>query len=353
MPFWIKPAKLQPGDKVATISLSWGGAAVFPERYALGKKRLQDHFGLEVVETRHALRDPAWLKANPKARADDLMEAFADPSIKGIISIIGGNDSVRLLPFIDFDVIAQNPKVFIGYSDTTVAHFMCLKAGLSSFYGPSVLAEFAENVACFPYAIEAVKRTLFSDQPIGVVEPNREGWTGERLEWGNPANAQIRRKLSSPMGPRVLQGKGVVSGSLIGGCIEVMEFLRGTPLWPETEAWRGAILVLETSEENPPVDYFRYWVRGYASMGILDQVAGIILGRPMCEPAPEILTRYDVVLQSVVRDECGLADLPIMTQMDFGHSSPQFVLPLGQRAEIHCESGAFVLPEAAVSGRKP
>jgi muramoyltetrapeptide carboxypeptidase LdcA involved in peptidoglycan recycling len=114
-----KPRKLRPGDTVAAVTLSWGGPAAFPARYAAGKEQFIKEFGIQVVETRHALRDPAWLAAHPEARAADLMEAFADPSIRGIISTIGGDESIRILPYIDPDVIASNPKVFLGYSDTS------------------------------------------------------------------------------------------------------------------------------------------------------------------------------------------------------------------------------------------
>jgi muramoyltetrapeptide carboxypeptidase LdcA involved in peptidoglycan recycling len=126
----IKPRKLQPGDKVATVSLSYGGPGAVPQRYEAGKKQLQDEFGLVVVEMPHTMSDPDWLYHNPQARAEDLMQAFADPTIKGIISTIGGDDSMRMLPYLDLDVICSNPKVFMGYSDTTVTHLACYKAGL-------------------------------------------------------------------------------------------------------------------------------------------------------------------------------------------------------------------------------
>src|SRR5262245_48065543 len=131
----IKPRKLQPGDTVAAISLSWGGPGTFPHRYEAGKKQLQDEFGLKVVETAHVLSAAESLYKNPKARAEDLMNAFIDPSIKGIISTIGGNDSIRILPYLDLDVIRSNPKIFLGYSDTTITHMACYKADLVSFFG--------------------------------------------------------------------------------------------------------------------------------------------------------------------------------------------------------------------------
>ena len=93
----IKPKSLQEGDTVATVSLSWGGAGEFLHRYETGKKQLQDIFGVKVVETNNALKSAEYIAKNPKARADDLMEAFSDKSIKAIISNIGGDDSIRTL----------------------------------------------------------------------------------------------------------------------------------------------------------------------------------------------------------------------------------------------------------------
>ena len=146
----IKPKKLQSGDKVVAISTSWGGPGAIPYRYEVGKQQLQDAFGVTVVETSHALRSPDWLERNPRARADDLMEAFRDPSVKAIISTIGGEDSIRLLPHLDLEVMRSNPKIVMGYSDTTVTHIACFAAGLVSFYGPAIMSGFAENCGLFP-----------------------------------------------------------------------------------------------------------------------------------------------------------------------------------------------------------
>ena len=88
----IKPTKLNRGDKVATVSLSWGGPSVFTHRYQAGVRQLVSEFGLSIVEMPHTLKDADWLARNPKARAEDLMQAFNDPSIKGIIATIGGDD---------------------------------------------------------------------------------------------------------------------------------------------------------------------------------------------------------------------------------------------------------------------
>ena len=344
----IKPPKLKPGDKVAAISLAWGGPGTFPHRYQAGKQQLQDTFGVQVVETRHALRDAEWLWRNPQARADDLMEAFADPSIKAIIATIGGDDSIRTLPFVDLDVIRANPKIFMGYSDTTITHFACLKAGLVSFYGPAIMAGFGENGGLLPYMVDAVRNTLFSSAPIGEIQPNLAGWTVEHLDWVDPLHQQRKRTLNPVTGWRWLQGAGIRRGHLIGGCFEVLELLRGTAFWPALDQWQDAILFLETSEDAPAPAVVTYGLRTYAALGILPKLAGILLARPGGQIPIAQFSQYDDAVRTVVVEEEGLTELPIITNMDFGHTDPMFVLPYGVQAEIDCARQRLVILESAV-----
>lgn len=344
----IKPQKLQPGDRIAAISLSWGGPGTFPGRYRVGKRQLEAALGVEVVETAHALRAAEWLYRHPQARADDLMAAFADPSIKGIISTIGGDDSIRLLPYLDLEVIRNNPKIFMGYSDTTIGHLACFKAGLVSFYGPAVMAGFGENAGLFPYMVTAVRRTLFVPEPVGNVPQNRNGWTAEHVDWGNADDQQRPRRLNPPRGWRFLQGEGVHRGHLLGGCFEVLDWLRGTDFWPEPAAWEGAILFLETSEDAPSPELVKFGLRTYAALGVLEKLSGILFGRPGGQLPPRRFREYDEVLRQVVAEEEGLVDMPIITHMDFGHTDPMFVLPYGVQAEIDCEHQRFAIVESAV-----
>jgi len=341
----VKPAKLRPGDKVATISLSWGGAGDedILWRYQVGKKRLQEEFGLEVVEMPNTLMGSEYVYQHPEKRAEDLMAAFADPSIKGIFSCIGGNESVRLLPYIDFDVIRKNPKILIGYSDTTVTHFICHKAGLSSFYGASILMEFAENVQMFDYTKHWVNKVLFDNTPIGKIEASPV-WTGEYLPW-EEKNRNIQRKLEPNQGYELLQGKSKVQGKLIGGCMEVMEMLKGTALWPDPKTWEDSILFFETSEDKPDPIFVESWLRNYATMEVLQKAKGIVFAKPYGNLYYE---EYKNVLIKVVRDELKLYDLPILYNMNFGHTSPICVLPYGAMAEIDCEGKAFSILESGV-----
>jgi muramoyltetrapeptide carboxypeptidase LdcA involved in peptidoglycan recycling len=274
------------------------------------------------------------------------MQAFADPSIKGIFATIGGDDSIRLLPFMDLKIMHDNPKIFLGYSDTTISHLVCYRAGLVSFYGPSIMAEFAVNGGMFPYLVESLRKTLFSSDVIGEVRPNTDGWTVERLNWADPANQQIKRKLNPCTGWRFLQGRGVRRGHLIGGCIEVFDWTRGTQIFPED--WQDVIRFLETSEEALPPEMVKCALRVFAVMRILQKLSGILFGRPGGELWPDRFEEYDQAILQVVSEE-GLTDLPIITNMDFGHTSPMFVLPYGVQAEIDFENKGFSILENAVT----
>ena len=238
------------------------------------------------------------------------MEALEDKSIKAIITNVGGEDSVRTLPYIDLDIIKNNPKIFIGFSDTTVTHFCFYKAGVTSFYGTSNLVGFAENVAMHQYQIDDIHRSLFSSKVIGTIQHNTEGWTSERLEWFDPKTQNTKRKLEPSSGWRFLQGEGIHAGALLGGCLEVLEFLKDTAYWVAPNEWKGKIMFLETSEIKLPPDNFRWIIRNYAASGILKNINGLIVGRPYDNLHWK---EYDEILLKVINEEEGLTELPIVT----------------------------------------
>ncbi|WP_373894064.1 S66 peptidase family protein [Virgibacillus sp. CBA3643] len=340
----VKPNKLELGDKIATVSPS-GGDAGDPEirwRYLQGVKRLEEVFGLEVVPMPNNLKGSDYLYENPKARAEDLMTAFRDPSIKGIIANVGGTDSYRLIPYIDFDVIRDNPKIFMGYSDITISHLICYKAGISSFYGPAILTDFAQNVEMDPYVVESVKRTLFSNEVIGEIEPAKQ-WASEPLEW-DEADKDQGATMYENTGYEVLQGSDVVHGRLIGGCLDVLEVVKGSEVWPEPSSWENSILFFEPAQGKPEPGDLQRWLRNYAAQGILQKANGIIFGKPYDEAYYE---EYKEVIKQVVTEN-NLEDLPILYNLNFGHAEPRFVLPYGAMAEINCEKRTFSILESGV-----
>lgn len=340
----IKPKKLNPGDKVALVSLSWGGAGdeTIRWRYEQGKSRLKTVFGLEPVEMAHTLAGTQYIYDHPEARAADLMAAFANPDIKAIIACIGGIESIRMLPYLDFDIMRKNPKIFLGYSDSTTTHLFCFKSGISSIYGPTLLVDFAENIAMHDYTVDYLKKTLFKAEPVGVIDP-ASNWTSVFLPW-EETNKDTARQMSENKGPMCIQGKGKVRGHLIGGCIEVLAMLRGTSVFPNTFEFHDAILFLETSEDKPPAWFVECELRAYGVMGILQHLGGIIFGKPQDEMH---FDAYQAAILKVLK-EYNRTDLPVLYNLNFGHTEPKFCLPYGALAEIDCESVQFSLLESAV-----
>lgn len=332
----IIPDRLKIGDTVATVSLSWGGAGdeKLLYRYETGKKRLEE-MGLNVVEMDSTLKGSEYVYNYPEKRAKDLMNAFKDPEIKAIISCIGGDDSIRLLPYIDYEVIRNNPKIFIGYSDTTITHLIMYKAGVRSYYGPSILGEFGENIEIFPYTLEYISQIFFEGDSLGFIKP-AEFWSGERIEWLYE-NRNFTKLMQKNTGYEVLQGEGIVEGHLLGGCVDVLEMAKGTEIWPDINEFDGAILFLETSEETMSPDNLLYSLRNYGAQKILQRLNGILFGKPYQNKYYE---EYKDVIRKVLK-EYKLETLPVMYNLSFGHNQPMHIIPYGAVARLDLNNKRF------------
>lgn len=339
----IKPKMLKKGDKIAIVSLSWGGLGDknLIHKYYIAKERLENDFSLEVVTMPNALKGTEYIYNHPDKRAKDLMDAFKDDSIKGIFCAIGGDDTIRLLPYIDYEIIKNNPKIFMGYSDTTVNHFMMNKAGLVSFYGPSIMAEFGEYVKMFDYTKEAVNNILFNDCKNYEIKSS-EVWSSDYLEW-NEKNINTSKKLIKELhGYEILQGNGVITGKLLGGCIDVFPMIVGTEIWPAKEEWKDKILLIETSEDRPNPIYITYYLRNLGALGIFDEIKGIIVGKPQAE---QYYYEYKEVYKKVLK-EFNKEMLPVLYNVNIGHSEPIGILPLGTEIEVDFDKKKIYLKES-------
>lgn len=329
----IKPKRLRKGDTVAIVSLSSGtaGDELFKHRYEQGKKRLEEEFGLKTVTMPNSLKGSKYLSNHPEARAKDFMDALKDKNIKGIICNIGGVDTIRLLPYIDFNIIKNNPKIFMGYSDSTVNHFMMYKAGITSYYGPSVMCEFAENYSMHDYTKKYINEVLF-DNKENIVIKSSPKWTSEFLDWCNADYDKQKRKMKKEKhGFEILQGSGSFEGELLGGCFDVFPMFIGTEIWPSKGEWKNKILFLETSEDEVPPDYIEYYLRNLIAQGIIDEINGIIIGKPQNETYYE---EYKEVYKTLIGEEAKRPNLPILYNVNFGHTAPMCILPFGQRVKV-------------------
>ena len=340
-----KPRALRAGDTVAIVSLSAGLSAAVPHRHEAGVRQLAETFGLRAVDAPNARRDNAFLRANPKARADDLHWALTNDGVAGVVTSIGGDDSIRTVRYLDLDLISANPKVFMGFSDSTVQHLVNRAAGIVSFYGPSLLAGFAENCGIHPFVEASVRQAVCTAEPFDLRAAAE--WTDEMIDWRDPSLADRRRRWWPNPGWAWLQGEQAVEGDLIGGCFESLEMAKGTSIWPADEAWDGAIFALELSEEAPAPNTVGYGLQNYAASGVLARIGALLLSRPENYSLQRTFQLWDTVQR--VLAESGRADLLVVANLDYGHSSPMGVLPLGCRARVDPQTRTIRVLEAAVS----
>lgn len=333
--------RLKIGDRVAILSPSAGLPAVFPHVYELGLKRIRAVFGLDPVEFPSARKSPAYLTANPQARAEDINAAFSDPSIKAIFATIGGNDQIRILPYLDQKLIADNPKIFVGYSDNTNLHLLLWNLGIVSYYGANLMTQFAMQGKMHDYTVRSIRKALFEDS-IGEVHASAE-WTDEDLPWDDPANLQKSRTLYPNKGWDWLHHEGkIVEGTLWGGCLEVLEMhLLTRSYLPSLNQLSDAILFVETSEEMPAEGFIYRFFAAMAELGFLQKFKALLVGRPkaqFCGKFPAegrdvFIAHQKQAIGRALRDYQCL--IPTVFNVDFGHTDPQILLPSGGRALIN------------------
>lgn len=327
---------------VTIISLSSGIAGEESVRYELeiGLKRLKE-YGLNVRNTPNALKGVKYIKDHPEKRAEDLLWAFNDPDTDMILCTIGGDDTYRLLPYLfDGGELAgvASDKVFLGFSDTTVNHFMLYKVGVSSFYGQCFLSDICElSHEMLPYTKKAFEELIMTGR-ISQIKPS-DVWYEERKEYGK-AQVGIPLKEHPDHGFELLQGEPVFSGKILGGCICTMydmfdggryadmpKMCKKYGLFPDREEWKGKILLLESSEEKPEPQKYRKALEYIKDAGVFDVVSGVLVGKPMDNT---YAAEYKALLTEVTDDP----GLPIVFNINIGHAMPRCIIPFGKEAVV-------------------
>lgn len=356
----LKPAGLRPGDRVAVVSLSKGilGEEFCRHDLHLGATRLNE-FGLMPEFMPNSLQGVDYLAEHPEARAADLKRTFQDDAIRGIFCAIGGDDTYRTVPYLMDDpefvqLVMAHPKVFSGFSDTTVNHLMFWRLGLSTFYGPNFINDLAElGTEMLPYTMNAFGKFLagFPNRPI----ESSPVWYEERTDFSESQIDVSRIDHPETHGYELLQGEGSFSGALLGGCTEtICDLLTGNRhpeakevnekyrLFPEGEEWDGKICFLETSEEKPEPSLLAKELDAIAKTGVFDHAAGVLIGKPQDEV-------YYEEYKAVYQEKIG-SSLPILYNVNFGHAYPRTVLAIGQQAVVDPQKQEIRYLEPVVKG---
>ena len=333
----LVPPRVRPGDTVAVVAPSFPAPACWPHRVERGAAYLAS-LGLEVRLMPNATAQTGWTAGPPQARADDLHAAFADDAVTVVLSAIGGNHANQLLPHLDWELIGAHPKVFQGFSDTTVLHWAIARhAGLRTFYGPALVTGLAEYPEVLPFTDQSLQAAWFSGRPLQFRPAG--AWTDEFLDWDAKADLERPRQLRPSAGWRALRG-GRAEGPLLGGCLETICWhLKGSASWLDL---RGAVLLLETSEEAPSPAHVDAYLTDLEQLGVFDDAAGLVVARPAGYPADQVEQLWEVVAGRT--EEAGL---PVLAGVDAGHTDPMLTLPLGATVQLDPAAAVFHTTEPA------
>lgn len=340
----VKLNKLKKGDKVAVLSPSFAAPGRWPHVYELGLKRLREVFELEPVEFPTTKK----VGASKEERAKDLIAAFEDEEIKGVISSLGGDDQITYIKDLPKDPFINNPKPFFGYSDNThFENFLWLN-GIPSFYGGSLFVQFAEQGEINEYTSKYLKLALFEEGEFEV-EASKE-YNDMGLDWSDPENLNKKRVYESNEGWD-WNGNQNAEGITWGGCVEsIDEILRHGVDIPSLEQFENIVLMTETSEEIPTANYVHRVYRALGERGILERVKAILVGRPKAwefdkqnstEQKKEYRKQQQGTCLEVVRKYN--PTVPVVQNMDFGHTDPQIPMPYGSKASIDSQNKKIFL----------
>ena len=330
------PAKPRPGDRLAVLSPGAALPAMFPHPFELGLSRLEERYEVRAVEfptTRE------W-ESSPQARAADLHAAFADPDITAILTSIGGNDQIKVLKHLDADLIRANPKPFFGLSDNTNLHNYLFNLGLVSYYGGTVMTMLGRDGAMNEHSAESFEKALFGEGWYDL-RPADE-FTDMNRDWADPTNLAHEPEMLPGTGWIWAGSQRAVEGRLWGGCLEIVDFnLRAARYLLDDTAYDDCVLYLETSEELPTAQYVGEVLMCMGERGLLQRFSGLLMGRArawefMTPDNPEFRRSYveaqrEVVLAAFAEYS---PDVPLVFDVDFGHTDPQLVLPNGGDVRI-------------------
>jgi muramoyltetrapeptide carboxypeptidase LdcA involved in peptidoglycan recycling len=326
---------LKPGDRVAILSPSFAAPGVWPRIHELGLSRLRTEFHLEPVEF------PATrvLGASKEARSADLIAAFTDPTIKAVVSTLGGDDQITYVKDLPDAPFRDNPKPFFGYSDNThFANHLWLNS-VPSFYGGALFTQFAQTPQIDALTMAYLKRALFTRGEVALTYSTH--FNDEGISWDDLDVFTKEKFYESNLGWQ-WDGAAQTAGFTWGGCVESMdEILRHGGRIPTLEQFENIVLITETSEEMPSPDYVRRVFRALGERGILARVQGVLVGRPKAWEFDRPYTVPEKQAYRAKQAEVTLATIraynpavPVVQNLDFGHTNPQICLPYGAWTQI-------------------
>lgn len=315
----LTPATLQPGDEVRVIAPACSLAIIGQESRTIADRRF-DELGLRLSFGRHLETCDEFESSPIEDRIADLHEAFEDPNVSAIMTVIGGYNSNQLLPYIDWDLLRANPKIFCGYSDITALSCSILaKTGMVTFSGPHYSTFGMEQH--LDQTLNWFASALMTSEPLVV---------GPSATWSDDAwyLDQQDRVIESNDGFWLMH-EGAAEGTLVGGNLCTFNLLHGTEYMPDLA---GTIVFIEDDFESMPHTFDRDLTSLTQQAGF-DGVRALLIGRFQRASGMKRST-----LDAIIKANHRLAGLPILANMDFGHTDPLLTLPVGGVASLEATS---------------
>jgi muramoyltetrapeptide carboxypeptidase len=302
----IRPSRLEPGDRVRVVAAS---GPVDEERFAVGLEALEGRYDLWFDETGLFAR-AGFLAGDDTHRLDALNTAIADPECKAVFLARGGYGLLRILQEVDREALRAHPKAIVGFSDVTALLAICFQAGVAAIHGPMFY-----QFPGLPLEDKNALFTLLEDPEPGVLLTGLE-----------------------PVVP------GVGSGPLVGGNLEVLSRLLGTPLQPDFD---GAVLFLEEVGERPyRVDRL---LTHFELAGVLSQISGVVIGEFTDCDEPEDLDEQQPTTRQVLVERLERLVVPVVLGGTFGHGERNTALPYGTQVQLDAAAGTLTALEGVVS----
>jgi muramoyltetrapeptide carboxypeptidase len=315
----IKPARLKVGD---TIGLVCPAAPAYSKEKVKILVESMEALGLKVKFGKHIWERYGYLAGRDAERAADINDFFKDTSISGIVCMHGGWGCARLLPYLDYDLIRQNPKVIIGYSDITALLLgIHSQTGLVTFHGPEGAATWNTfTVDYFKSVLMKAEATLFKNPSI----------IGDNL-------TVVKDRINTLY-------EGMATGRLLGGNLTVLCHLIGSNYLPD---WTDAVFFCEDVDEAPySMDRM---ITHLKLSGILEKINGFVFGKcTECYPSSGEYSYGSLTLEDVWEDHIRPLRKPAFSGAMIGHISHKFTIPIGINASIDANLGTIQLSESAV-----
>ena len=306
------PEKLKQGDEIRIIAPSRSASILSEEGVQTAKERLED-LGFVVSFGKHVFDKDLQNSTSIQQRVEDLHEAFTDENVKGILTVIGGFNSNELLPYIDYGLLKKNPKVFCGYSDiTAIGTAISTQTGIVTYSGPH-FSSFQMKKAQ-EYQTHFFTQCLMQSDPFEL-KPS-EQWSDDA--WYLDQEDRVFEKTVWKT-----YNEGTVSGKLWGGNLCTLNLLQGTKYMPSIN---NAILFIEDDEMTIPETFARDLT---SLLQNAQFIKALVIGR-----FQRTSKMTEEQLLFILDKHPSLKEIPVLYDVDFGHTQPMFTFPLGGEVQV-------------------